>query len=163
QHGGRSGRHSRRPDGGVAPRRRGTASAPSRVTRVPARYFAYSNLGIAFSTSLVAPARYDLALLLLELPDGDRHVVLAHAQEAALGDDRVGYRAVRRDDQVVDDADLLAFVLVHRLAVCVGRRPASRYASPRNVTPRTYSASKPVAASVSEPLQVRLLPGNLWT
>jgi hypothetical protein len=79
-------------------------------------YLAYSNFGIAFRASFVAPARTDLAFVLLELGNWDRHVVLAHSEESTRTDDRVGERLVGRNDQVVDHADLLILVVVDWLA-----------------------------------------------
>src|SRR5262245_4797229 len=83
-----------------------------------------SNLGFAFSVSLIAPVRTILPLcsfVFLQLPDGDRDVVLSDAEKLAGADDGVGQGRLWGDDQVVDHADLLVLVVVHWL-----RRPSSR-------------------------------------
>src|SRR5262249_53262141 len=70
----------------------------------------------------------DLAHLLLELRNRYRDLVVAHAEEAADADDRVRHRLVRRDDQVVDLADLLTAVVVDVLAEdLLLRAPAGRH------------------------------------
>src|SRR5258706_1987224 len=58
----------------------------------------------------------ELAALLPELADGNRDVVLGDPEESARPDDRVRHRQVRRDDDVVDRADLLAAIVEDRLA-----------------------------------------------
>jgi hypothetical protein len=42
--------------------------------------------------------------------------MLAHAEEPTDSDDRVGYRSVERDDEIVDNADFLFVVIVNRFA-----------------------------------------------
>src|SRR5262245_25257281 len=72
-------------------------------------------LGYRLQRVLDRARQDDPSLVLLQLPDGDRDVVLSDAEKLTGADDGVGQGRLRRDDQLVDHADLLVLVVVHPL------------------------------------------------
>ena len=56
--------------------------------------------------------KYDFAVALLQLADGDGDVMLADTEESAGADDGVGDRFVRSNDDIVGFSDSLAFIVV---------------------------------------------------
>src|SRR5216683_3618216 len=59
---------------------------------------------------------HELPVVLFDLDDGDRHVVLRQADETPRADDGVGHRLVGGDDDVVDGAHLLVLRVVDGFA-----------------------------------------------